>query len=179
MSQPTPALAELAELDVAHVVHRHGPVDTSRAYGVAVAAALGIPTDRACKTLVALVDDRPVAVVLPVSRRLAPKRLAKAASGRRAQLADAATAERLTGYVVGGISPFGMRRRLPVWVDRRVLDQPTVFVSAGRRGLQVELAPTDLVDATGAIVADLADQSSNASLDPTATSSRPRGVSRA
>jgi Cys-tRNA(Pro)/Cys-tRNA(Cys) deacylase len=84
------------------------------------------------------------------------KALAAAAAGRRAQLADAAAAQRLTGYVVGGISPVGQRRRLPTFVDASATTLPVMYVSGGRRGLDVGLAPADLVAATGAVFADLA-----------------------
>ena len=97
------------------------------------------------KTLVASVDERLVLAVVPVDRELDLKRLARRRSGRRATLADPAAAERATGYVVGGISPLGSRRPLPVVVDASAGEHPTVFVSAGRRGLQLELAPADLV----------------------------------
>jgi Cys-tRNA(Pro)/Cys-tRNA(Cys) deacylase len=108
------------------------------------------------KTLVASVDDRLVMAVVPVDRALDLKRLASAVGGRRATLAEAATAERATGMVVGGISPLGSRRSLPVVVDSSMLDHETVFVSAGRRGLQLELAPADLVRLGKAISARVA-----------------------
>jgi Cys-tRNA(Pro)/Cys-tRNA(Cys) deacylase len=107
------------------------------------------------KTLVTVVDDRPTVAVLPVSGHLSLKALARARGAKRAEMAAPADAERLTGYVVGGISPFGQKRRLPVVADRSLLDHESVFVSGGRRGLQVELAPGDLVAFLGATVADL------------------------
>ena len=109
------------------------------------------------KTLVARRRRRARAVaVVPVTAQLDLKALAAAAGGKRATLADPAVAERATGYVVGGISPLGQRKRLPTVVDATALDHPTVFVSGGRRGLDVELAPADLVRLTGARTAPMA-----------------------
>jgi Cys-tRNA(Pro)/Cys-tRNA(Cys) deacylase len=108
------------------------------------------------KTLAATVDGRLVLAVVPVDRELDLKRLADAIGGRRAVMADPAEAERATGFVVGGISPLGSRRPIPVVVDAAALDLETVFVSAGRRGLQVELAASDLVRLANAKVAAIA-----------------------
>ena len=107
------------------------------------------------KTLIATVDERLVAALVPVDRELDLKRLAAAAGARRAALADPADAERATGYVVGGISPLGGRRPLPTFIDATALEHHTVLVSAGRRGLQLAVAPADLVRLTDAIVAVL------------------------
>ena len=148
----TPALALVRRAGVAHHVHdyeppeRHGREREARpAYGTDAATALGVAPDRVFKTLVASVDDRLVLAVVPVDRELDLKRLAAAVGGRQAVLADPAVAERATGQVVGGISPLGVRRPLPVVVDASATTHETVFVSAGRRGLQLELAPADLV----------------------------------
>ena len=108
------------------------------------------------KTLLADVDGRLVVAVVPVDRSLDLKALATAVGGKRAVMAEPAVAERATGYVVGGISPLGQRRRLPTVVDASALDRPTMLVSAGRRGLDVELAPADLVRLTAAVTAPLA-----------------------
>jgi Cys-tRNA(Pro)/Cys-tRNA(Cys) deacylase len=125
---------------------RHGrDRDARPAYGVEAATALGVPPERVLKTLVATVDDRLVLAVLPAAGELDLKRLAAAFGARRASLAEPAVAERATGQVVGGISPLGSRRPLPVVVEASVRAHETVFVSAGRRGLQLELAPDDLV----------------------------------
>jgi Cys-tRNA(Pro)/Cys-tRNA(Cys) deacylase len=156
----TPAITALERAGVAHTVH---PYELSgagdRSYGEAVAEALGVPGDRLFKTLVALVDGEPTVAVVPVDGHLDMKRLAKAAGGKRAGMAPPDVAERLTGYVVGGVSPLGQKRRLPMVVDAAIEAHDTVFVSAGRRGLQVELAPADLVEITGASVAHVADRS--------------------
>ena len=107
------------------------------------------------KTLVAEVDGALVAGVVPVQGQLDLKALAAACGGKKAALAQVAAAERATGYVAGGISPVGQRKRLPVVVDASALRFGTVFCSAGRRGLEIELAPADLVGATGATVAGI------------------------
>lgn len=108
------------------------------------------------KTLLAEVDGSLVVGIVPVSCLLDLKSLAAAAGGRRAAMADPALAERRTGYVVGGISPIGQRTRLPTWLDESALLWPTVLVSGGRRGFDLELAPADLVAVTGAQLADIA-----------------------
>jgi Cys-tRNA(Pro)/Cys-tRNA(Cys) deacylase len=153
----TRALEVVTRAGVAHRVHaydspeRHGRErDVRPSYGTDAAAALGVDASRILKTLVAAVDDGLVLAVVPVDRDLDPKRLADACGGRRAVLAEPAAAERATGYVIGGISPLGPRRALPVVIDALVLVHETVFVSAGRRGLQIELAPGDLVRLSGA-----------------------------
>ncbi len=158
----TPALLVLQRAGVRHVVHEY-ELDEAQArstgrhaYGQEAADALAVPRARVLKTLVASVDGRLVLAVVPVSAELDPKRLADALGGRRAVMAEPAAAERATGYVVGGISPLGGRRSLPTVVDRSAFDHATVFVSAGRRGLQVELAPEDLVRLAVASVAPIA-----------------------
>jgi Cys-tRNA(Pro)/Cys-tRNA(Cys) deacylase len=108
------------------------------------------------KTLLAVVDGRLTVAVVPVADRLDLKALATAVDGKRAELAEPAVAERATGYVVGGISPLGQRRRLPTVVDASASGHERVLVSAGRRGLDVELAPADLVRLTGAVLAPIA-----------------------
>jgi Cys-tRNA(Pro)/Cys-tRNA(Cys) deacylase len=125
-------------------------------YGLEAAQALGLDPSQVFKTLLADVDGRLVVAVVPVDRSLDLKALAAAAGGKRASMADPAVAERATGYVVGGISPLGQRRRLATVVDSAALDRPTVLVSAGRRGLDVELAPADLVRLTSAVTAPIA-----------------------
>jgi Cys-tRNA(Pro)/Cys-tRNA(Cys) deacylase len=127
-------------------------VDT---YGEAVAVQLGVEPERLFKTLLAEVDDEPVVAVVPVSERLSMKGLARAAGGKRASLMAPVDAERLTGYVTGGISPLGQRRTLPTFVDETIELFDRVCLSAGRRGLQVELSARDLIALLDATVADL------------------------
>jgi len=154
----TPATLLLARQGVAHAVltYELGPGASSGGYGEAAAAALGIEPERMLKTLVVRVDGRLCCAVVPVAGELDLKACAAALGGRRAVLADAADAERVTGYVVGGISPLGQRTRLPTVVDETAELFDAVVVSGGRRGLSVELSPADLVRLTGAVVADVA-----------------------
>lgn len=160
----TPATVALRRAGVPHAIHeldepiRPGDAASREAgsYGEAVARALGIDPARMFKTLVAVVDGRLVCALVPVAASLDLRALAAACGGRRAALAEAAEAERATGYVVGGISPLGQRRRLPIVADRRILDGPSVVVNGGRRGLQLELAPADLLAVTGASLATIA-----------------------
>ncbi len=140
---------------VAFTVHDYPHDPAAPSFGEEAAAALGVPTERVFKTLVTSVDGRLAVAVVPVAGSLDLKAFAAATGGRRAAMADPAEAERATGYVRGGISPLGQRRRLPTVVDSSALRFDTVFVSAGRRGLQLELAPADLVRLTAASTADI------------------------
>ena len=152
----TRAIDHLRRAGVDFTVHEFELGESTLSFGEAVAAQLGIPPERLFKTLVVLVDDRPIVGIVPVSGSLSMKSLAEATGGKRAVMAETADAQRLTGYVVGGISPISQRRRLPTVVDTSVGDHATVFVSAGRRGLQLEMTPDDLIAATGAVVSNIA-----------------------
>jgi Cys-tRNA(Pro)/Cys-tRNA(Cys) deacylase len=152
----TPAVKALEKARVAHTLHPYDPEHPSDlGHGEAAVAALGADPRQVFKTLVARVDGTLTVAVVPVSGTLDLKALAAAAGGRKAAMADPADAERTTGYVVGGISPLGQRKALPTVVDSSALHFPTVLVSAGRRGLQVELAPADLVRLTRARTAPI------------------------
>ena len=147
----TPAVRALERARVAHTLHTYDPEHAEgHGYGEAAVAALGQDPRQVFKTLVARVDGTLTVAVVPVAGSLDLKALAAATGGRKATMADPADAERTTGYVLGGISPLGQRKALPTVVDESALDFPTVLVSAGRRGLQVELAPADLVRLTRA-----------------------------
>lgn len=148
----TPALTALERAGVTHRTHPYTAPGVG-AYGTEAADALDLDPRRVFKTLVAEVDGAPVLAMVPVAGTLDLKSLAAARGGKKAVMADPAAAERLTGYVTGGISPLGTKRRLPVVVDASALEHGTVFCSAGRRGLQLELAPADLVAAAGATTA--------------------------
>jgi Cys-tRNA(Pro)/Cys-tRNA(Cys) deacylase len=152
----TPATALLAREKVAHTLHPYPHDPRADGFGEEAAAALGVEPQRLFKTLIAVVDAAPVCAVVPVSGRLDLKALAGALGAKRAAMADPAVAARATGYVVGGISPQGQKTRLPVVVDASAGGFPTVFVSAGRRGLQVELAPSELLRLTSAVLAPIA-----------------------
>lgn len=152
----TPATAALRAAGIPFAEHgyRHDPGVTD--YGLEAARALAVDAERVFKTLVAEVDGRLAVGIVPVSGLLDLKALAAALGGKRAVLAAPAVAERKTGYVVGGISPVGQRTRLPSVLDETAQLWDTVYVSGGRRGFDLELAPADLVRVTGAIIADIA-----------------------
>jgi Cys-tRNA(Pro)/Cys-tRNA(Cys) deacylase len=152
----TPATVLLTRQQVAHTLHPYPHDPRAEAFGEEAAAALGIAPQRIFKTLIATVDGRLVCAVVPVAGRLDLKALAAAAGGKRAAMAEPTAAARATGYVVGGISPLGHKTRLPVVVDSSASEFATVYVSAGKRGLQVELAPADLVRLTSATLASIA-----------------------
>ena len=145
----TPAVRALDKAGVAYSLHPYDPEHPSdQGHGEAAVAALGADPRQVFKTLVARVDGVLTVAVVPVSGALDLKALAAAAGGRKAAMADPADAERTTGYVLGGISPLGQKKALPTVVDESALTFPTVLVSAGKRGLQVELPPADLVRLT-------------------------------
>ena len=152
----TRATQELGRLGIAHTVHEYSHRDQGGSYGLEAAAALGVPAGQVFKTLIASVDGRLTVAVVPASGQLSLKALAEAAGGKKAEMAQPAAAERATGYVTGGISPIAQRKRLPVVIDATAIDWPTVYCSAGQRGLQLQLAPADLIRATGATVAAIA-----------------------
>ncbi|SBT51304.1 Cys-tRNA(Pro) deacylase [Micromonospora narathiwatensis] len=154
--QGTPATALLARRRITHSTHPYDVSPDAPNYGALVAAALGVPPERVFKSLVTEVDGGLTVAVVPVTGELDLKALAAAIGGKRATMADRTVAERVTGYVRGGISPLGQRKRLPTVVDASALDHPTVYVSAGRRGLQLQLAPADLVALTDAVTAPIA-----------------------
>ena len=151
--QGTPATALLAKDNVTHRLHPYEVDPDTPNYGAVVADTLGIAPVRVFKTLVTEIDGTLTVAVVPVSGDIDLKALANAVGGKRAAMADRALAERTTGYVRGGISPLGQRKRLPTVLDESAVMYPTVYVSAGRRGLQVELDPADLVRLTGAVLA--------------------------
>jgi len=147
----TPAVEAARRAGVAFELHEYDGVDVAESdYAIGVAAALGRPAGQLFKTLVVSVDGALCVFVVPADRQLDLRRV-----GKRAQIADRTQAERATGYVAGGISPLGQRKRLPTTVDASALDWETILVSAGRRGLQIELRPQDLVALTDAAVAEL------------------------
>lgn len=156
MATGTPATSLLTRLRIPFTLHPYEHDPRAEAFGDEAAAALGVDPARIFKTLIASVDGRLVCGVVPVAGRLDLKALAASAGGKRAMMADPAAAARATGYVVGGISPLGHRSRIAVVVDASASSFETVYVSAGKRGLQVELAPGDLVRAAAASVAPIA-----------------------
>ena len=156
MATGTPATARLTREGVEFTLHAYDHDPRAEAFGEEAAAALGVDPLRIFKTLIAAVDGAPACAVVPVAGRLDLKAFAAAVGGKRAELAEPAAAARLTGYVIGGISPIGQKQSLPLVADETVELFDTVFVSAGRRGLQVELGPQDLLRVTGGTVAAIA-----------------------
>lgn len=151
----TPATVALTAAGVAYTAHPYTHDPRAASYGLEAAEALGVEPARVFKTLLASLDGSLVVGIVPVSGQLDLKALARALGGSRAQMAEVAAAERSTGYVAGGISPFGQKRRLPTVLDDSALEHPTIFVSGGRRGLDLEVAPDDVVAATGAVTATI------------------------
>jgi Cys-tRNA(Pro)/Cys-tRNA(Cys) deacylase len=149
----TPATIALTRAKIPFTVHEYTHDPKAGSYGLEASEALGIPPERVFKTLVAAVDGTLTVGVVPVHRQLDLKALAAAAGGKKAVMAEVAAAERATGYVAGGISPVGQKKRLPVIVDESALALDTIFCSAGRRGLEIEVAPADLVTSVSAAVA--------------------------
>jgi Cys-tRNA(Pro)/Cys-tRNA(Cys) deacylase len=154
MSTPATVALRAAGIPFTEHAYTHDPANTN--FGLEAATALGLDPDRVFKTLLADVDGRLVVGIVPVTGKLDLKRLAAAVGGKRAAMADPAVAERRTGYVVGGISPIGQKTAHPTVIDETAELWDTVYVSGGRRGLDLELAPADLVRATNAVLADIA-----------------------
>jgi Cys-tRNA(Pro)/Cys-tRNA(Cys) deacylase len=151
----TPATVALTKAQIAFRTHEYEHDPAAGSYGAEAAELMGVDPARVFKTLVADVDGRLTVAVVPVSGSLDLKALASAVGGKKAAMADPAAAERSSGYVLGGISPLGQRRQLPTVVDASALGFETVFCSGGRRGLEIELAPADLVKLTGAVTAPI------------------------
>ena len=154
----TPAVkaAKAAGIDIRLHEYAHDPANND--YGREAADALGLPPQRVFKTLLVALNGevrRLAVAVVPVSGQLDLKSMAAACKAKKAEMAGPASAERATGYVIGGISPLGQKRRLPCVIDISALDHPSVFVSGGRRGLDIEIAPDDLVSLTAAVVAPI------------------------
>jgi Cys-tRNA(Pro)/Cys-tRNA(Cys) deacylase len=156
MAGSTPAIAALikAGIDFEILEYEHDP--RVRAFGDETTAVLGLDPDHVFKTLVALVDGSPAVGIVPVSGQLDLKALAAACHGRRGEMAPPELAERLTGYVLGGISPLGQKRALPCVLDEQAILLPRIYVSGGRRGLTLCLSPDDLVSAVNGAIAPIA-----------------------
>jgi Cys-tRNA(Pro)/Cys-tRNA(Cys) deacylase len=152
MSRTTPATLALAKLGVKFSVHGYDYDPDADRIGLQAAEALGIEPRRMLKTLMAQVDGKPVCVVLPSDREVSMKKLAAAFGGKTASMMRPADAERMTGYHVGGISPFAQKKRVPVVVDHAAMGETSVYLNGGQRGLQIEIDPNDAVRALGAIV---------------------------
>jgi len=156
VASPTPAITALVRAGVEHRVHAYDHDPAIDAYGDEAVAAMGVEPGRVFKTLIASTGTALVVAVVPVPTMLDLKALATAIGAKRIEMADPAAAERSTGYLVGAISPLGQKRRLTTILDESALAFETIFCSAGRRGLEVELAPRALIDVTGGAAARIA-----------------------
>lgn len=142
----TPAINAAKKAGISYRIHEYAHDPNAESYGLEAAEKLGVPAQRVFKTLVAELDDGRLAVgIVPVATSLNLKSLASAVGARRAEMADMAKAERTTGYVAGGISPIGQKKRLPAVLDASAEAHETIYVSAGRRGVEIELSPGDLL----------------------------------
>jgi Cys-tRNA(Pro)/Cys-tRNA(Cys) deacylase len=155
MSKTTRATQALDKLGVKFTVHTYAYDPDAESIGLQAAEALGVAPQRMLKTLMAEVDGKPVCAVVPSDREVSMKKLAAAFGAKAAKMMRPTDAERLTGYHVGGISPFGQKKRVPVAIEAEALGHTSVFLNGGQRGLQVELAPQDAVKASGAITRPL------------------------
>jgi Cys-tRNA(Pro)/Cys-tRNA(Cys) deacylase len=155
-SPSTPATLALERAGVPFVPHVYEHHETATNFGEEAAAALGLREEQVFKTLVVSVDGALAVAIVPVANRLDLKAIAAAVGGKKASLADPALAEKRTGYVVGGISPVGQRSKIPTVLDASASEYATIFVSGGRRGFDIEIAPADLLRVTEATTAAIA-----------------------
>jgi Cys-tRNA(Pro)/Cys-tRNA(Cys) deacylase len=153
MSKATRATKMLERAGVAFVVASYDYDPEADSIGLQAAAALGEPPERVLKTLMALVDGQPVCVIVPSNREVSMKRLAAAVGGKAAQMMKPAEAERISGYKVGGISPFGQMRQLPTVIEAEAMAHDQVYINGGQRGLQVRMKPQDALSVLGATAA--------------------------
>lgn len=157
MSKSTRATQTLAKLGAAFKLHSYDYDPDAESIGLQAAEALGIAPQRMLKTLMAEVDGKPVCVVVPSDKEVSMKKLAAAFRGKSAKMMRPADAERITGYHVGGISPFGQKKRVPAAIEQAALAETTVYLNGGQRGLQIEIAPDaarTALDATAAVLTD-------------------------
>lgn len=155
MSKSTPATLALTKAGVPFDLRTYDYAPGNERVGLQAAQALDEPPSRVLKTLMALLDGKPVCVILPSDREVGMKKLAAALGGKSASMMPPADAERITGYKVGGVSPFGQKKHVPTAVEAAALAEPYVYVNGGQRGLQIRLTPADLVAALGAKAASI------------------------
>ncbi|WP_137129711.1 Cys-tRNA(Pro) deacylase [Rhizobium sp. FY34] len=153
MSRTTRATQALAKAGIAFTAHSYDYDPGAERIGLQAAEAIGEEPHRVLKTLMAEVDGRPVCVVVPSDREVSMKKLAAAFGGKSAAMMKPASAEKTTGYVVGGISPFGQKKNVPTAIEATALSEPLVYVNGGQRGLQLRLSPTDAARFLDAIIA--------------------------
>jgi Cys-tRNA(Pro)/Cys-tRNA(Cys) deacylase len=162
----TPAIVAARRAAIRHQIHEYTHDSHSHAWGLEAAEKLGLDPARVFKTLLVSLDEqRLVVAVIPVTQQLNLKQIARLASAKRATMANPALAERTTGYIIGGISPLGQKRRLATWIDESATHWPTLFVSGGRRGLEIELGARDLCHLCQARLAPLTANSGHTQLD--------------
>ena len=156
MAKGTPATVALEKAGVAFKLHQYDYDPNAERIGMQAADALGVSPQRLLKTLMAKAGGQPVCVVIASDREVSLKKLAAAAGAKDASMLPAAEAERITGYHVGGISPLGQKKRVRVFIDAAAMAQPTIIFNGGRRGLQIEIPPGDLVKLVNAIAVEIA-----------------------
>jgi Cys-tRNA(Pro)/Cys-tRNA(Cys) deacylase len=155
MSKTTRATLALQQAGVSFTVHSYEYDPNAERIGLQAAEAMGTDPSSVLKTLMVLVDNKPACVILPSDREVNLKKLASALGGKAAQMMKPADAERITGYHVGGISPFGQKKRVPTVLEQSAFEHASVFINGGQRGLQVKLDPRDAAAALGAKTAAL------------------------
>ncbi|WP_143732594.1 Cys-tRNA(Pro) deacylase [Microbulbifer sp. GL-2] len=152
----TPGINLLKKAKITHKIHEYHHDSSSKSFGLEAVEKLGVPEARIFKTLVAMLDSKELIVgVIPVSSSLNLKQLAKAAAAKKATMAAQSDVERSTGYVLGGVSPLGQKKKLKTIFDPSIKEHNTIYVSAGRRGLEIELCPDDLVRLVSGVLADI------------------------
>jgi Cys-tRNA(Pro)/Cys-tRNA(Cys) deacylase len=152
----TPAINAAKKHKITHKVHEYTHDESSQSYGQEAADKMGVPEERIFKTLVVSLDNKQLAVGnIPVSSLLSMKLIAKALGSKKAVMADKSDVERSTGYVLGGVSPLGQKKRIKTVIDSSAKNHPTIYVSAGRRGLEIELSPQDLIKLTSGTFAEI------------------------
>ncbi|MBA6252161.1 MULTISPECIES: Cys-tRNA(Pro) deacylase [unclassified Colwellia] len=149
----TPGINVAKKNKVSHKIHEYSHDETTESYGLEAAEKLGVIEQRIFKTLVVMLDDKTLAVgIIPVSAMLSMKLIAKAVGAKKANMADKSDVERSTGYVLGGVSPLGQKKALKTIVDASANHYASIYVSAGRRGLEIELSPADLIKLTNGML---------------------------
>lgn len=152
----TPGINLVKKAKITHKIHEYSHDESSESYGLEAAEKMGVAEDRVFKTLVVALDNNDLVVgILPVSSLLSMKLIAKVLGAKKAVMADKADVERSTGYVLGGVSPLGQKKRLKTVIDSSAKNYSTIYVSAGRRGLEIELAPDDLIKLTSGLLAKI------------------------
>jgi len=152
----TPGINQAKKHQVSHTIHEYSHDESSESYGLEAADKMRVSQDIVFKTLVVTLDNKELAVgIIPVSSKLSMKLIAKALGAKKAVMADKLDVERTTGYILGGVSPLGQKKRLKTILDSSANKHSSIYVSAGRRGLEIELSPTDLVKLTNGKFAEI------------------------